>query len=304
MTRLRCFAIAAALAFAMPLAAAEPSPATFVGTTPCGDAVRAFIGLSGGAKCPAVLWNLTLGTVEDANRWRLTAIYGSPMITGMMDPTTVTKQGILVRTAIQRFGGESALFRLTDGASSIAFAQLGDDLVNVAREDGSLVPGTSAYSYTLTRAENVEPPVAEISRVSEGDYTLPPKETGPQVLGIFGGRSPCAGLARESRFADADGCVRIKWRVTLLRDPRTNQPTIYKVDNSLNRGRSWTGTWRIVRGAPGFPTATVYQLDAGTSHGAILFLAPDDNLLLFLNQQYQPLPGNKDFNYTLARSDP
>jgi hypothetical protein len=33
-----------------------------------------------------------------------------------------------------------------------------------------------------------------------------------------------------------------------------------------------------------------------------LLLRADDNLVLFLNQQRQPLPGNADFTYTLTRS--
>jgi hypothetical protein len=216
----------------------------------------------------------------------------------------VTKQGTFTTSRVQRFGGPSNLFRLTaDGGSSIAFAQVGGDLLILARDDGSLVPGTGAGSYTLTRDDRVEPPVVAIEGVSEGSYTIPPKDTGSQVFGIFGGRSPCAALARELRLAGAEGCVRVKWRVTLLKDPRTNQPTIYKVDNSLNRGRSWTGAWRIVRGTPGFPDATVYQLDAEASHGPILLLRGDDNVVLFLNQQREPLPGTAEFSYTLSRTE-
>ena len=33
--------------------------------------------------------------------------------------------------------------------------------------------------------------------------------------------------------------------------------------------------------------------------GLILLLRADDNLVLFLNQQRQPLPGTADFSYTL-----
>jgi len=63
------------------------------------------------------------------------------------------------------------------------------------------------------------------------------------------------------------------------------------------------GTWRIVHGTPEFPDASVYQLDADASHGPILLLRVDDNLVLFLNQQRRPLPGTADFSDTLTRSD-
>jgi len=307
MPRLRCLVIAAGLAVTAPVTPIAQSPTTFIGTTPCGDIVRAFVGgMPAGAACHAVRWELALGT-PDANRWRLTAAYGVPPAANpnaMIDGPRVTKQGTLTRSTVQRLGAASTVYRLTaDAGSSIAFAQVGDDLVNLARDGGSLVPGTTAYSYTLTRADRVEPPVVEIARAPEGSYTLTPKETGSQVLGIFGGRSPCARLAGELKLTGADGCVRVKWRVTLLKDPQTNQPTTYKVDNSLNRGRSWTGAWRVVRGAPGFPDATVYHLDAEASHGPILLLRADDNLLLFLNQRREPLPGTADLSYTLSRSE-
>src|SRR5262245_44622814 len=51
-------------------------PATqFVGTMPCGEAVRAFIG---GAPCQSVIWRLDLGVTErDGPAWSLTAAYGA-----------------------------------------------------------------------------------------------------------------------------------------------------------------------------------------------------------------------------------
>jgi hypothetical protein len=195
------------------------------------------------------------------------------------------------------------LFRLvSDSGTSVAFAEIGADLVNLANEDGTLVPGTSAWSYTLTRADRVEPPVVELPRAGEGSYTIPSKQTGSHVFGIFGGRTPCAGLMRDLKLTNIEGCVRLKWRLTLLKDPATGNPTRYLIDNSLTREHSWTGAWRILRGVPDFPDATVYQLDADTSHGPILLLRADDNLLLFLNQQRQLLPGNADLSYTLTRS--
>lgn len=305
-TRLSCLGIAGGLVFAIPCAPPHQFQTRFVGTTPCGDTLRAFLGgMPAGAVCYAIKWELTLDKLDGASRWRLTAVYGvppTPNSGAMIDGPTVTKQGALTISTVNRLGGQSSLFRLTgDGGSSIAFVQFGNDLVHLARDDGSLVAGTPGWSYMLTRIDRVEPPVVEVARGSEGSYSLPPKDTGSQVVGIFGGRSPCAALARESRLSDADGCARIKWRVTLLKDARTGQPTIYKVDNSLNRGRTWTGAWRITHGAPGFPDAIVYELDAGPTHGSILLLHADENVVMFLDQQRQPLPGNSDLSYTLSR---
>ena len=304
---LPCLALAGVLLVAHAVAPTRLPRNTFVGTTPCGDAVRAFVGgMAAGEKCHAIKWELTLGTADAANHWSLTAVYGVPPASNpnaMIDGPKMTKQGKLTSSTLQRLGGTSTVFRLTgDAGSSLVFGQVGPDMVNLVSSDGSLVPGNAAASYTLTRADRLEPPVVEIPRAAEGSYTVPPKETGPHVFATYVGRSPCAGLARELKLAAAEGCVRLKWRVQLLKDPVTNQPTTYIVGNSLTRERTWTGAWRIVRGAPGFPDASVYHLDATTEHGAILLLRMDDNVVLFLNQQRQPLPGNADFSYTLVRS--
>src|SRR4029079_1316912 len=117
MTGLGCLAVAGALLEAPSVAPPPKSPTTFVGTTPCGDVVRAFVGgMPAGATCHAIGWELTLGTPEDANRWRLTAVYGVPPATNpgaMIDGPTVTKQGTLTRSTVQRLGAASTVFRLT-----------------------------------------------------------------------------------------------------------------------------------------------------------------------------------------------
>src|SRR5262245_66391664 len=55
----------------------KPTPPTtqFVGTMPCGEAVRAFVG---GGPCQSVIWRLDLGVTErDGPGWSLTAAYGA-----------------------------------------------------------------------------------------------------------------------------------------------------------------------------------------------------------------------------------
>jgi hypothetical protein len=116
MPSLSWLAVAGGLLAAIPVAPIHQSRATFIGTTPCGDAVRAFVGgMPAGATCHAIRWELTLGTAEDANRWRLTAVYGVPPATNpgaMIDGPRVTKQGTLTSSTVQRLGAASTVFRL------------------------------------------------------------------------------------------------------------------------------------------------------------------------------------------------
>src|SRR5262245_28689296 len=55
----------------------KPTPPStqFVGTMPCGEAVRAFLG---GGPCQSVIWRLDLGvTQREGPGWSLTAAYGA-----------------------------------------------------------------------------------------------------------------------------------------------------------------------------------------------------------------------------------
>jgi hypothetical protein len=172
---LPCLAVAGALLAAHAAAPITQTRNTFVGTTPCNAAAVALIGgMPAGEECRAIKWELTLGTADAANRWSVRVVYAVPAGTvpgASVDGPTVTKQGALTRSTVQRLGSASTVFRLTgDAGSSIAFAEIGPDLVNLAGDDGSLVAGNAAASYTLTRVDRVEPPVVELSRAPEGSY--------------------------------------------------------------------------------------------------------------------------------------
>src|SRR5262245_17541747 len=77
----------------------KPSPPTtqFVGTTPCSEAIRAFVGgIAAGAPCHAVIWRLDLGVAEhDGPSWSLTAAYGANMASnaGAMPDRTFPSAG-------------------------------------------------------------------------------------------------------------------------------------------------------------------------------------------------------------------
>src|SRR5688500_19097926 len=100
----------------------QQSRTVFVGTTPCGDTVRTFVGgMPADAKCHAIKWELTLGTAEAANRWSLTAVYGIPPASNpnaTIDGPKVTKQGTLTSSTVQRLGGAATVLRVTSDTGS------------------------------------------------------------------------------------------------------------------------------------------------------------------------------------------
>jgi hypothetical protein len=98
------------------------------------------------------------------------------------------------------------------------------------------------------------------------------------------------------------GCFKLKWRITLYQDPKTQAPTKYKMEDSLHRRKAREGTWSIIRGTETDPNAIVYRLAPTQAEGALLLLKGDENVLFFLNQHRKPLVGNAEFSYTLHRT--
>lgn len=275
----------------------NPPATQFVGTTPCDAAIRSFVaGLAPEAPCPAVVWQLNLGVIEqNGPGWSLVATYGAPTASNP-DATGAPRMSV---------GGKleasATTYRLiTSTGQSIVFRRLSSTLIHPLDERNRLMLGTAAYSYTLSRADATDDP-GQPQQGHEPDYTLSPRETGNTLFGMFGGRTPCMGLARAMHLALTDGCQRVKWRVTLLRKAGTAEPTTYKIEGSLHH-TARVGAWHIVRGIASDPNAVVYQLDGTAIEGPMLLWKADDDVLLLLDERKQPLVGTMSFSYTLNRA--
>ena len=269
------------------------SPTTvFVGTMPCGEAVRAFVG---GESCQSVIWRLDLGVTERGGPgWSLTSAYGANSASSV----GVMPDGLHLSGRLEKSGMTYRL--ISNTGKSISFRQVSSTLIHLLDEQNRLMPGTSAWSYTLSRADVTDDP-GRPEQIFGGSYKLSPRETGNTLFGIFGGRTPCTSLVRALHISLNDGCQRLKWRVTLLQNPGTREPTRYKIEGSLHHpGRE--GAWRIVRGTATDANAIVYQLDGTATEAAMLLWKADDNVLFLLDERKQPLVGTIDFSYTLSRS--
>lgn len=272
---------------------------TFVGTTPCTPALRAFIGgLAADAPCPAIVWQLDLGVREQsAPGWSLVATYGEPTAS---NPGATGAPSVSVRGKLET---SATTYRLIAGTGqSLVFRRVSSTLIHPLDEKNRLMLGSAAYSYTLSRSDATDDPGQPEQRHGP-DYTLSPRETGNTLFGMFGGRTPCMGLARAMRLALTDGCQRVKWRITLLQKAGTSEPTTYKIEGSLHH-TARVGAWRIIRGMASDPNAVVYQLDGTATEGPMLLWKADDDVLFVLDEHRQPLVGTIDFSYTLNRSEP
>jgi hypothetical protein len=103
----------------------------------------------------------------------------------------------------------------------------------------------------------------------------------------------------------SDACFKIKWKLTLMRDSVTYQPTTCIIRNIVdNQPRDIMGRWEIVMGTATNPHAIMYKITVYNLAEPILLFAGDDNVLFFINKHHEPMIGNKDFSFTVNQKRP
>jgi hypothetical protein len=274
----------------------------FVGTTPCGDRIKKLLRLQV-TGADALRWSLTL---EKDNKGRVATRYKL-----QCQCLALPGQNEKVLFTAPR-GGSCKLIKGTKAdpratvielENAFSVVEITTDILQMLDQDGSLMIGTAGYSYTLNNAEAAEKPgdVALALSKPSVSYTNSPLAKGPQVFGIFEGRTPCIGIARELGMPHDAGCLKTKWRITLFQEPDAKTPTTYKIENSFTRGHGREGKWRITTGTPDNPNAVVYSLAATDTEPELCLLKGDDNVLFLLSHERRAMVGHADFSYTLNR---
>jgi len=260
----------------------------FVGSTPADTAIRERLGIAAEVRAERVKWKLTLsGGGKTPSQYELQYEYGERG-SGRRHGTLSVTRGIA--------SSADVLVYELDGAVNVA--QVHANLLQVLNPDRSLMIGNGGWSYTLNRSDRAEALVdARLSR-RQPDMTYPisAASIGPTVFGVFQGRTPCRGIARQLQISVPRECTKAKWRVTLYQDAATQMPTTYKIEGGLFQRGAREGNWRT--GDDG-----AYRLDPTPGQSALRLLKGDDNVLFMLDKAGNPLVGHADFSYTLDRAN-
>ena len=129
---------------------------------------------------------------------------------------------------------------------------------------------------------------------------------------VFVASSPCDMIPRAMLGIPANAdCEFVKWNLTLQRDPRNQEPTVYKLTITygmsqpnttgfMNGGNSLekSGNWVIVKESTG---REVYRLDPDKPGQAVSLAKLDDKLLHLLDSQGKLMIGHAGWSYTLNR---
>lgn len=277
------------LAFILALAIFPATAATFVGTTPPAKLVREIMGVPAGAE--SVEWELTL----NENDYSMKADYKVPR-DSKVKPGTVKRSGSLKMGRGAKSNSDAAIYEL-EGLLNLM--KVSDNVLHALDRDRALMVGHGGWSYSLYNSKATEKlgnREIAMARTGPDGYTNSPLSSGPMVLGVFEGRTPCHGISRAMKCAVDEGCIKAKWRVTLFHDPTTKKPTTYKIDGSRYRGIPREGKWSI--------DGNAYILEATSKEGTMVLLKGDDNVLFIADEKRHPLVGHAEFGYTLNRRPP
>lgn len=288
----------------------------FVATSPCDAASRSLLKIPPTAGCELIKWHLTLNqdpATQAPTAYRLTYTYGLPLqgTTGLIQGgNKVEREGRWAIVSGAKTSQGAIVYQLDPDrpSESVSFLKMDHNLIHLVDRDGKLVVGNAGWSYTLNRAGGdgrpTQParPFSVFAAKLESLAAPVPTATDSAVAGAFVGRSPCREVAAQLNRAAGVDCMKVKWELTLYRDPHRLTPSTYRLRGTFFRERAGEGRWAIVRGTKADPAAVVYQLDPDKPQASLSLLKADDNVLLFLDGERNLLVGNADFSYTLNRA--
>jgi len=271
---------------------------TFLGTSLCADIAKPLLNIPASAPCDRIKWNLALNSDARSQKpttYKLNAEYGFHVDNRTFVTSASTQ--LIGRWRIvngSRKDPTEVVFQLDpDKPETISFVKLDDNLLHLLNSDQSLMVGSAAQSYTLSRTEKSERTAPLISR--------PAASRSAATVEVFSGRTPCNEFRRVLPETVGPDCQKVKWELSLYRDARTLIPTTYKLRGTFYRERLREGKWAVVAGPKNNPRAVILQLDPDKPGGSISLLRADDNVLFFLNNEGSLMVGNRDFSYTLNR---
>jgi hypothetical protein len=185
--------------------------------------------------------------------------------------------------------GRHLIYRLVNQEEGVdlSMMRINDQIFHVLSPNGRLLTGNGGWNYTISLDGDKKKVSSELPNERKVEILKDPATI------VFAGRTPCVEIARELKISFEEECFKLKWKLTLNRDPETGSPTTFQLQRTFRRSEPIAGKWSIVKDAG----SVIYRLDAGDG-SRMSFLRFDDSLF-FLDNAGRLIKGNEDFGYTL-----
>jgi hypothetical protein len=268
--------IATLLSIALFVSCANSKETDYTASTPAGQLVRSFLGISLTDSIDFIRWKLSLTNIK----YSLECTYGigKPNTSGFYEPKKVSLSGLVKR--------ENNTYILQNGTQRLKLAELNANLLHILNEDNSLLIGSEAWSYAIN---NIRPSASD-----KNNFIAKQTVIGDSVA--FAGRTPCG---VPNIMPAGKLCYKLKWYLVLYGDPVKNEPSTYRILGTGFRAEGGKrGNWKIINGKDG---RIIYQLNDEKGEPFIHLLKLDEGVLLFTDAKGNLLVGDLDFSYTLNR---
>lgn len=275
---------------------------TLVGCTPGDQEIKSLLSIPAATPVDFIRWELMLTeTGDNKKKFLLQIAFGEskPNTLGFINGGE--SKSIEGEYRISENSGDihNEIYHLKNGTQpgEILLVKLSDNIFHLLNSQKRLMIGNGGWSYTLNRKQPLTGTSSELPTFIT--TTNMPDDTATQV--IFEGRTPCLDFAKENNLTVSPGCFKLKWKLTLYREPETLEPSFYTLRRTNSRETDITGKWSVHRGTSSNPDAVVYQLDPDKPEQSLSIVLGDENVAFFLHKNNQLFTGNQDFSFTLNR---
>lgn len=268
----------------------------YAGCTPGDEELRKMLKIADGKVIDFVRWSLQL---NEAGTFQMDYSYGESRPNTLALKADSIHLQVIGTFNIEQPGiteGFRQVYHFKTEKEGIDFrmVKVTENLFHILTARQQLMVGNGGWSYQLNRKEPV--PAQELFIQTR----LLDDTSGKMV---FDGRTPCRQIAADHpEMKKSDACFKLKWRLILYRDPVSRQPTTYSFRKIIdNQPQQATGRWTMRKGVGALMGSVIYTIDPEDPHTTMSFLVGDDNVLIFLDKQMRPYPGNEHFSVALNR---
>lgn len=269
------------------------SKIVLIGSTPGDAEIKSLLVIAADKAVDFIRWDLSFDPSGNEYILNINFGEGQPNTSGFKGDGE--KRAILGRYSVAKnLERKVYTFSSPQLAGPISLVEISDNVFHFLTSTNRLMVGNGGWSYTLSRKERVSVGAPSLTTLA----TALLDDRSPEV--IFDGRTPCVDLGRADLQLGSE-CRKLKWKLTLYRNPNTGRPTAYRLQSTMNRPRAIEGKWTLINGMHANPRALILQLDPDKADASISFLVGDDNVIFLLKKDHQLLAGNGDFAFTLNR---
>lgn len=268
----------------------------YAGCTPGDGEVRQMLAIPDNKVVDFIRWNLIL---QNNHQFVLDISYGESKPNTLALQADSVHQTIIGTYSVNTDPAKAAFREIvalknTEGNIHFEMVRVTANLFHLLTSKQELMVGNGGWSFQLNRRSPV--PVEELF-IRSGVVD----DTSARM--VFDGRTPCQQISADHpEMKTSQACFKLKWQLILERDQLTKQPAGYTFRKVIdNIPQQVTGRWIQQKGTDALNGSVIYTLDPDDPSTAMSFFVGDDQVLIFLDRQMKPYPGNEHFSVALNR---